>query len=415
VRAEFACSVIDAARVVEDGRQIRSSLLAYLNACPRIHDIGQQHGIDELLEVQEQVQAQIRAYTEIQPPAYPGMLVRVVGTDVLTPAILKEQEHSRRATERAHEEELARRERELRISQIEQRNSHLLRTDKLGRDHEFETLTKDYARDRRRGEHKDEVDARLHAHDLQDLDQQGELGRRRRANTFAREEDEQDAAVVGESLSRQAWLSYQRGEIGEGELSERLDRLDERGHGRALQGRALDREDERWQVEREDARQEAVRREKLAEAERLRLEARAQTEERRAAAAHEREQQRWTVERADHRADQRYQAEQQERLAEINRRYEAQQKSLQMRFELRRAAILKGYGDSSVEDLERFVDGLEDYARQEEASPAASAAMRPALDEAPAPEVRLTKDGEDGPGQDDDDDGLAGELWKHEV
>ncbi|AUG78508.1 hypothetical protein CFP65_3722 [Kitasatospora sp. MMS16-BH015] len=421
VRAEFACAVLDAARVVEDGRRIRANLLAYLNGCPRIHDIGQQHGLDELFEVRELVQTQIRAYTEIQPPAYPGMAVRVVGTDVLTPAILKEQEHTRRAAEREHEEAIARRERELRLTRIDQQHSHLVRTDKLDKDHEYDTRARGYQRETRQTVRLDEVDERLHGHDLQDLDQRGELGRRRRSNEFARQEYQADEETVGASLARQVRLSYQRGEIGERELFERLDRLERQSYDRGLTGRSLDREDYRWDVQRDDARAEALRREEMAELDRRRIELQARTEERRTAAAQEREDRRWKVERDDRRADQRYQAARDERMAALQRRYEDQQRRLEMRFELRRSAIQKGYGDSSVEELERFVDGLEDYARREEdpQQPVARgrSGERRELDESAPGGVRMTKEPaaspggppEDGPGED-----LADDLWKYE-
>ncbi|WP_441251273.1 hypothetical protein [Kitasatospora sp. McL0602] len=423
VRAEFACGVIEAGQVVQDGRQIRTNLLGYLGGCPRIHDIAQQHGIDELLQVRELVQTQIRAYTEIQPPSYPGMVVRVIGTDVLTPSLLRELEYARRVQEREHEEAIARRERALRITRLDQRNSHVVRTDKLDLDQEYDTLARGYAQDNRRSERKEAIDEQLHTHDLQDLDQHGDLGRRRRGNEFAREEAEADYLAIGEDIAGQLRLAHQRGEISSERLFQQLDHLDQRSYGRSNEQRALDREDIRWEAGREDQRRAEERQEKVQEMERQRLHLQIETEERRAAAAQQRDEHRWTVEREDRRAQAHQDAAREARMAELKRRHDDQQRRLEMSFELRRSAIQKGYGDSSIEELERFVGGLENYDRQQDGDGPAAAGAVPAaeerrreLAEAAEPD-RLRKQGGPAPVAEEDsgaerDNDVSGDVWR---
>lgn len=116
IQVTFHCTVRKADEVVQAGlHDLEVPLTEYLKEHQPLFHIGEGYELDEINDVRRDVAAQVRAYSNIVPPRFPGMEVSIGSVEVLTPAAFAEFEEKRRKMRRENQ-----------LSSEEQRQVHAL-------------------------------------------------------------------------------------------------------------------------------------------------------------------------------------------------------------------------------------------------------------------------------------------------
>ena len=89
MRVTFACTVTDPARVVRENINAEPAILGYLRRDGKLSHLGLSYRISDVNQVRREAAARIRAYTEVKPPDVPGLELRFVDVEVLTPEKLR--------------------------------------------------------------------------------------------------------------------------------------------------------------------------------------------------------------------------------------------------------------------------------------------------------------------------------------
>lgn len=229
VDVTFSCSVMDAARVVQEGQDdAERVLLAYLRRHKRFFELGLDFRVSDISEFRRSVNAQVMAYTTVTQPDVPGLEVAYASVQVMEPEELIGFEKQRR----------------------DQGRSNVLATEKLTQNHQL-----DFTR-----QHQDQVrQNHQRSHDrVQDLEsQEHEQMLAREAREFARREAIRTAEVIGDDPDAAAYWVEASGQMTAAEVRDQLLRREELRQQAQLERWALEREDRlrrqdrHWEVERE--------------------------------------------------------------------------------------------------------------------------------------------------------------------
>ncbi|CAM5472577.1 hypothetical protein [Streptomyces aurantiogriseus] len=358
VRVTYFSRVIDPCAVVRDGiTDVEALLLAQLLAVPGLTEDGSDLPVADSSTVRNRIDARLTAYHEMRPSDVSGLRVRCGQVEVRTPqeqaAHLAELERVRREQERdlvlaerqqkaaldraIREAELALKEEEIRSLQAQrkERNRHKEELDKEYNRQEHDTLRTKYTR-------------------LAESDQQDhelDLGVRR--NDTVRAELAKDVNLIGNDPLGAAFLAFRSGEISADELSRRLHDAEKDGYARQdewtrvdreyeLQRHSVQRDDERWRLQRADQQRELTRK-----------------EEREEMAARRREQsRRWDLEHEDRLRRRQEERADAERWDRDEREWAKEQ--LAVRATLGKQAIDRGLFDSTMYDAGAFINSVGD-------------------------------------------------------
>jgi hypothetical protein len=100
IRANFVCTVLDAATVVRNGLTDASeAILAYLNGYQPLFELGLEHPISDVNAIRRETGVHIKAYMTMRPPELAGVSVHFANVQVDTPATIAEHEGKRREAE----------------------------------------------------------------------------------------------------------------------------------------------------------------------------------------------------------------------------------------------------------------------------------------------------------------------------
>ncbi len=230
LQVTFLCTVTDPVTVVRLGlNDAATTLTSYLKSHRRIFELGLGHKISEITEVRLDVNAQVTAYTRIEPPHAPGMLIKMASIEVLTPNELAEFHKARRG--RRNEYELA---------AEDQQFEHRLETDRQRSGHHL---------DLEKVKHTQSMACRQQRHDqlmgADDLRYKQILDAERLE--FQRRQLDQLTSMVGDDPGKAVLLAYTAGQKDADGLVAEL---------RNEQNRAQAIADARWQSERADQMQQ---------------------------------------------------------------------------------------------------------------------------------------------------------------
>jgi hypothetical protein len=243
IRANFTCTVLDAATVVRNGLTDASeAMLAYLHAYQPLFELGLGHPISDVNAVRRETSIHIKAYMTMKPPELAGVSVRFANVQVDTPATIAENEDKKRRAEQDFERKKRAAEQEQELALWDQAAKAKL---KLAAQN-----TQQY------------LDANQQTHDLErtrELNEQID-GDPLRAMNHAQARGEITAADTMERLLALAQEKDRRAieaENRQHELMERLDSLDRARRDRELEWerenlvRELDRADRRSEFDQE--------------------------------------------------------------------------------------------------------------------------------------------------------------------
>ncbi|WP_017600523.1 hypothetical protein [Nocardiopsis lucentensis] len=91
VRTSFSCTVTDPVAVVKEGRgDAHRFLTDYLRRYDKLPQVAQHLRLRDINEVRELVWSHVKAFIDLAPPEVRGMRIRYVGTEVPTPASLRD-------------------------------------------------------------------------------------------------------------------------------------------------------------------------------------------------------------------------------------------------------------------------------------------------------------------------------------
>ncbi|GAA1033163.1 hypothetical protein GCM10009557_34030 [Virgisporangium ochraceum] len=267
VQVTFACTVIDPARVVRENIRADAAILAYLRRDQKLVHLGLPYRMTELNAVRREVHARIRAYAEVKPPDVQGMQVVLDGVEVLTPDELASFQKAR----------------------WEARRDHVLETEKRGYSHEQESVQEEHQRRMEARKRRDRHEA---AGEDQEAEQAATLRDSRHKRMlraeemeFAQREVEQAMAAFGDDPLKALIYAQRQGEINikelAGKMSADLERQDEYRREQLALDRADERQEVEWSREREREDREDRNRAREAAREDKRLKREAEREDRR--------------------------------------------------------------------------------------------------------------------------------------
>jgi hypothetical protein len=99
----FVCTVIDPIAVVRQGSpSAASALRAHVKSHHRIFELGLDHALAEINVARRKLNAQVKAFTTVEPPTIIGVSVELASVEVLTPAEVVEFEQSMRRQDQQH-------------------------------------------------------------------------------------------------------------------------------------------------------------------------------------------------------------------------------------------------------------------------------------------------------------------------
>jgi hypothetical protein len=216
LRATFVCGVMDPITLVREGpHDMESALRGYLKSHHRIFELGLDYRLTEINDVRRKLNAQVRAYTTIQPPAFLGLTAQLASVEVLTPEELAKFNQSLREQEQKYA-----------INFRQQESQHLLDSDK--------TMYERHV----------EIGSQRHELDL-------DANRRQYQRYQHREQLDAVATDPRSALT----FAYTAGDISAKEYADQMVRLDqvdvETAHAEAMRNREDAREIRLW--DREDA------------------------------------------------------------------------------------------------------------------------------------------------------------------
>ncbi|QUQ69492.1 hypothetical protein [Kutzneria sp. CA-103260] len=329
VQVTFLCTVNDPVVVVREGLSDAENVLGgYLRRHQRIFELGQDYRIDQINDVRRDVNAQITAFTVVDPPIEPGMLIKTAGVEVLTPDELVEFERRRRqqrqentiASERIRLEHSLDTERERNahhLNDVRQRNTNDLEDARQQHEHE-----RDYREQQQT--FLSEADAQRHNQML--AAERGE---------FERAQFREVMELIGSDPVQAVQLAYANGTLNPTEFAEQL---------RFYQERELSLEEAQQVRDREDrlALQKQEREDRLLELAAQREERALAREDRRIVAEAERE---------DRRRERQWHRDDRLRLEKSNR--EDQQQRVKTNLEMLQKLIERGSFDNLAINLEK--------------------------------------------------------------
>jgi hypothetical protein len=319
VEVAFTCSVSDPVTVVRNGLNAARVLTAYLEGHHRFYELALGFQDKDINEIRRHVNAQVKAFTTVQPPRFAGLEAVMASVQVHTPQEWADWASRRRSLN--YEDTLQ--------SEKAERD-HVQKTEQKTREHALEVQQTEYEYgmqyDRQRQEQLIEAKQRAHEQDLN-----------ARKQEYLRDQMRRDAQEIGTNPILALGMALQAGAITYVEYSEAVQRLRDRAEDRELEARrdALDWARQEARLNREEDKEgRAWEREK----ERLGLEDNRQdrqwTQEGR---AWEREKERLGLE--DNRQDRQWTHE--ERMKALEAEYESKREALarEREQELRRLEI----------------------------------------------------------------------------
>ncbi|MFC4854540.1 hypothetical protein [Actinophytocola glycyrrhizae] len=103
MRLTFVCTVTDPIAVVRQGSpSAASALRAYIKSHHRIFELGLDYPLAEINTARLKLNAQVKAFTTVEPPTIVGVSVELASVEVLTPTEVSEFEQSMRQQEQHH-------------------------------------------------------------------------------------------------------------------------------------------------------------------------------------------------------------------------------------------------------------------------------------------------------------------------
>lgn len=315
VEVAFTCSVTDPVLVVRSGVNAARLLTSYLEGHHRFYELAIEFPDSQINEIRRNVNAQVTAFTTVQPPRYAGLEVAMASVQVHTPEEWAEYAKRRRT----------------------QSYDQTLQAEQDQRDYELEA-------ERRRRENLLEAQQKKHQHSIEYGDHQQEqllkteeerLGRMLHVEEqeLLRRQVRLDAEAYGDDPILALTRALQAGEINEREFAESI---------REQQSKAADRDyaDRRDQVEWERRMFELTR------------------AERQEGTQWQRERYRLQVE--DERENRRREHEQQVR------RIEAEHEAGLLRLNQQREEGLRALESAQTRSQQEFTASREDTLRQHE-------------------------------------------------
>lgn len=239
MQVTFVCTVNNPITVVREGllsADVR--LRAYLKSHRKLFELGLDYPVSQINEVRRVVNAQVKAFSTIQPLVIPGMSIEIASIEVLTPDELVTFEKSRRDLRRDHE--------------LTAERQHYGQTLEYDRERHGQRMT---------------TDARRHEQSLE-----------AEKRAFERDEFNELMDVIGGNPHNALLLAYAAGELGsealfsklmaEQQRQQEIERADRRSEiERAREDRKLElelaREDRRWKWEKKLQRVTATREDDL--------------------------------------------------------------------------------------------------------------------------------------------------------
>jgi len=303
VQATFTCTVIDPIAVVREGvPDATAALRAYLKGHGRLFELGLDYALADINEARRKLNAQVKAFVTVCPPAFLGMTAELASVEVRTP------------------EELARFPQSL-------REEHWQTETDVTRQRGRQTLRRDEV------EHEQAIATQVQRHRL-DLDAD-----RREYERYQFERH--SGAVPADAVSS---LVYAHA-VGDVTSTELVEQLRQREADRRAEDRADDRQRREW--EREDARE---RREWDREVGRRRWEAYREVRSERALL----DRQRLELEHAERLRDREWQRE------DASHDREDQRRRLNAKLEVVRAVAERGHLDMVNLNLDRLLETVFD-------------------------------------------------------
>lgn len=103
LRVTFVCTVTDAIALVREGSaEVAATLRAYLKSHHRLFELGLDYPLKEINQARRKLNAQVKAFTTINPPLFTGLTAELASTELLTPDGIATLEKSLREQERRH-------------------------------------------------------------------------------------------------------------------------------------------------------------------------------------------------------------------------------------------------------------------------------------------------------------------------
>ncbi|PZS28724.1 MAG: hypothetical protein DLM61_14265 [Pseudonocardiales bacterium] len=183
MQVTFVCTVNNPITVVREGLlRADARLRAYLKSHSKLFELGLDYPVSQINEVRRIVNAQVKAFTTIEPLVVPGLSIDIASIEVLTPNELVTFEKSRRDLRRDHE--------------LTAERQHYGQTLEYDRERHGQRMTTDARR------HEQSLEAEKRAFERHEL-------------------SELMDAVGGNSLNA-LYLAYAAGELGSGDLFSKL-------------------------------------------------------------------------------------------------------------------------------------------------------------------------------------------------
>lgn len=103
LRVTFVCTVTDATALVREGSpEVASTLRAYLKGHHRLFELGLDYPLKEVNQARRKLNAQVKAFTTVNPPFFVGLTAELASTELLTPDEVATLEKTLREQERQY-------------------------------------------------------------------------------------------------------------------------------------------------------------------------------------------------------------------------------------------------------------------------------------------------------------------------
>lgn len=147
MRVTFVCGVVDAIAVVREGpHDVETALRAYLKGHHRIFELGLDYRLSEINEARRKLNAQVKAFTTLSPPAFLGMSAELASVEVLTPDELAKFQQSLREQERQYAIDFQQQENRQHLRSDETKYEHAMATRTQRHEFDLDANRRDYER-----------------------------------------------------------------------------------------------------------------------------------------------------------------------------------------------------------------------------------------------------------------------------
>jgi hypothetical protein len=229
IHVTFVCTVTDPVAVVRGGLyEAETTLLGYLKRHHKIAELGLTYRIAEVNDVRRHVNAQVTAYTTLNPPIVPGISVTFGNVEVLTPEELAEFERTRRDLYHDHT-----------LKSELQRFDYTREFDRRRNDQSLQQMDQEH-------EHNLEFKQSRQGNLIATEDQRGEWFRRNEELELLRRELAKTSESIGGDYRNVLYLAHLRGELTADEMAAQMKTEEIRREGI---------EQIRWEAERQDRRE----------------------------------------------------------------------------------------------------------------------------------------------------------------